>query len=105
MNRIDQTFARLGKTKTKALIGYLTAGFPARSSLSQLVPILERAGMDLLGIGVPFSDPIGDGPTIQYASEVALKNGVTLEWILRTVRSLRQAGVQIPLVLMSYCNP
>jgi tryptophan synthase alpha chain len=104
-NRIDRTFSRLKKRKDKALIGYLTAGFPSKPHFQKLVPLLERNGVDILEIGVPFSDPIADGPTIQHASEVALKNGVTLDWILNTVKTLRQGGVQLPLVFMSYCNP
>jgi tryptophan synthase alpha chain len=104
-NRIDQTFSQLKKRKGKALIGYLTAGFPTKPSFSKLVPLLEKNGVDILEIGVPFSDPIADGPTIQHASEVALKNGVTLDWILNSVRALRRAGVRLPLVFMSYCNP
>src|SRR5258706_16227289 len=104
-NRIDYLFSKLKQRKEKAFIGYLTAGFPTKPSFRQLVPLLERNGVDILEIGVPFSDPIADGPTIQYASEVALKNGVTLNWILNSVKALRHEGVRLPLVLMSYCNP
>src|SRR5216117_206750 len=105
MNRIDQALRRLKNEKRKALIGYVTAGFPSKGSLRILVPLLEQAGLDLLELGVPFSDPIADGPTIQHASEIALQNGVTLEWILQSVKTLRHVGVRIPLILMSYCNP
>jgi len=104
-NRIDQTFRRLKRQKRKALIGYITAGFPTKASVKTLVPLLEKAGLDLLEMGVPFSDPIADGPTIQYSSQVALKNGVTLKWILKSIADLRRQGVKIPIVLMSYCNP
>jgi tryptophan synthase alpha chain len=104
-NRIDQLFSKFKKRKEKALIGYLTAGFPSKPNFRQLVPLLEENGIDILEIGVPFSDPIADGPTIQYASEVALKNGVTLDWILNSVKTLRQEGIRLPLILMSYCNP
>jgi tryptophan synthase alpha chain len=104
-NRIDHLFAKLRKRKEKALIGYLTAGFPSKSSFRRLVPLLEQNGVDILEIGVPFSDPIADGPTIQYASEIALKNGVTLDWILNSVKALRQEGVRLPIIFMSYCNP
>src|SRR5690242_2398539 len=104
-NRIDQLFSELRMRKKKALIGYLTAGFPDKASFRRLVPLLERNGVDILEIGVPFSDPIADGPTIQYASEVALKNGVTLEWILNSVKALRRFGVRLPILFMSYCNP
>ena len=104
-NRIDLTFRRLKQARQKALIGYVTAGFPTKASLSKLVPLLEKSGMDLLELGVPFSDPIADGPTIQRASQIALTNGVTLDWVLRSVKDLRRKGVQFPLILMSYCNP
>ncbi len=104
-NRIDQTFARLKKVKRKALIGYITAGFPSKASLQKLVPLLELSGLDLLELGVPFSDPIADGPTIQHSSQIALEDGATLEWILRSVRELRQRGMKLPLIFMSYCNP
>ena len=66
---------------------------------------MAEAGLDLLEIGVPFSDPIADGPTIQYSSQVALKNGVTLEWILKSISDFRHLGVELPIILMSYCNP
>jgi len=104
-NRIDQTFQKLKKAKRKALIGYLTAGFPTKPSFQHLVPLLEQSGLDLLEVGVPFSDPIADGPTIQHASEVALRNGVTLEWILKSVKALRQRGIKLPIIFMSYVNP
>lgn len=105
MNRIDRTFARLRRSKRKALIGYVTAGFPTKSAFFKLVPLLERSGLDLLELGVPFSDPIADGPTIQRASERALRQGVTLSWILQAVSSLRRKGIRLPIILMSYANP
>jgi len=104
-NRIEKVFARLKNARRKALIGYLTAGFPAKSAFGKLVRVLENSGVDLLEVGVPFSDPIADGPTIQHASQVALKNGVTLDWILQSVKSLRRDGVELPIIMMSYCNP
>jgi tryptophan synthase alpha chain len=105
MNRIDSTFRQLKQAKRKALIGYITAGFPKKASFRTLVPLLERSGLDLLEVGIPFSDPIADGPTIQHASQVALANGVTLDWVLRSVRDLRKHGVRLPIIFMSYCNP
>src|ERR1019366_1800384 len=105
MNRIDQTFIRLKKSGQKALIGYMTAGFPDKRSFQTLVPLLEKSGIDLLEVGVPFSDPIADGPTIQQSSQAALAHGTTLAWILSSISQLRRRGVQIPLILMSYCNP
>jgi tryptophan synthase alpha chain len=105
LNRIDRTFSQLKRARRKALIGYITAGFPNKASFPKLVPLLEKAGLDLMEIGVPFSDPIADGPTIQHSSQMALANGVTLEWILNSVKALRERGIRLPLILMSYCNP
>src|ERR1035438_7191102 len=103
-NRIDRTFQTLRRSGRKALIGYVTAGFPGKSRFRRLIPMLERSGLDLLEIGVPFSDPIADGFTIQRASQLALRNGVTLDWVLNSVRALRNV-VQLPIILMSYSNP
>lgn len=103
-NRIDAAFARLKRRNEKALIGYVTAGFPTKAGFETLIPKLETAGLDLLEIGVPFSDPIADGPTIQKASQAALDRGVTLDWVLAATRRLR-AKVDLPFIYMSYCNP
>ncbi len=104
MNRIDQTFARLKRSHRKALIGYLTAGFPSKAIFINAVTRLEKAGLDFLEVGIPFSDPVADGPTIQLSSQKALQNGVTLSWTLKTVKTLRKK-VQIPILFMSYTNP
>src|ERR1700680_3706323 len=104
MNRIDQTLNRLRRSGKKALIGYVTAGFPTKKDFLDLIPLLEKSGLDLLEIGVPFSDPVADGATIQRSSQKALENGVTLPWVLQTVSRLR-ARVQLPILLMSYSNP
>ncbi len=105
MSRIAQTFARLRTAGRVALMPYLTVGFPERDSTLALVPALEAAGADLFELGVPFSDPLADGATIQRASERALANGVTLSFCLETVAALRTRGVQAPLLLMGYYNP
>lgn len=102
-NRIDATFARLNAKGEKALITYLMAGDPSLADTEALVLALERAGADLIELGVPFSDPIADGPVIQQAAERALRSGASLRKILQTVRALR-ARTQIPLVLMAYYN-
>jgi tryptophan synthase alpha chain len=102
-NRIDQTFAKLQAQGKKALITYIMAGDPSLQETETLVLELERAGADLIELGVPFSDPIADGPVIQQAAERALRSGTSLRRILQTVRSLR-ARTQIPLVLMTYYN-
>lgn len=104
MNRIDKKFKDLKSQGRKALIGYVTAGFPEKGSLRKLVPLLEHAGLNLLEVGVPFSDPIADGPTIQRSSQAALARGVTLSWILDEVKAIRRSS-SLPIILMSYCNP
>ncbi|MDD2408186.1 MAG: tryptophan synthase subunit alpha, partial [Tepidiphilus sp.] len=78
MNRIDCTFARLREQGRKALIPFVTAGFPSVETTQALLPALVRAGADLIELGIPFSDPMADGPTIQGASERALAQGMTL---------------------------
>jgi tryptophan synthase alpha chain len=102
-NRIDTTFARLKEKGEKALIAYIMAGDPSLHDTEELVLALERAGADSIELGVPFSDPIADGPVIQKAAERALRSGTTLRGILAAVDSLR-TSTDIPLVLMAYCN-
>lgn len=102
-NRITATFDRLRREGKKALIPYLMAGDPSLADTEALVLALEKVGADLIEIGVPFSDPIADGPVIQKAAERALRAGTTLRGILRTVRSLR-TRTQVPLILMTYYN-
>jgi tryptophan synthase alpha chain len=80
-------------------------GFPERDSVLELAPALEAAGADLFELGIPFSDPLADGATIQRASEKALANGVRLQDCLSTIASLRARGVQVPIVPMGYYNP
>jgi len=104
MNRIDLAFKQLKNRREKALIGYVTAGYPTVNKFERLLPLLENAGLDLLEIGIPFSDPIADGPTIQKASQTALENGVTMAWTLAATRRLR-AKMTIPFIYMTYCNP
>jgi len=103
MNRIDAAFARLKAAGEKALIAYIMAGDPSLRDTEGMVLALERAGADLIELGVPFSDPIADGPVIQKAAERALRSGTSLRKILDTVVSLRER-TQVPLVLMAYYN-
>lgn len=105
MSRIAETFARLKAAGRTALLPYAMIGFPERDSALELVPALEAAGADLFELGVPFSDPLADGATVQRASERALANGVRLSFCLETVAALRARGVAAPLVLMGYFNP
>lgn len=103
-SRIEQTFTALKQRNETALIPFITAGDPDLEKTLQLVLTLEKAGADLIELGMPFSDPMADGPTIQAASERALAGGTTLEQVLDLVTSVRQKS-QIPLVLMGYYNP
>jgi len=103
-NRIDTTFRRLRREKKAAFIPFLTVGYPGVKTSERLILACARAGADVIELGVPFSDPIADGPVIQMSSEAALANGVTLAGVLRLVRRLRRA-TQVPLAAMTYFNP
>ncbi len=105
MNRIDQTFAALREGGRAALMPYLPLGFPTPELALDLVFGVAEAGADLIELGVPFSDPLADGPVIQRATHIALKQGMTLARCLDVVREARQAGISIPLILMTYYNP
>jgi tryptophan synthase alpha chain len=104
MNRIDKKFLELKKNKKKALIVYLTAGDPSLKLNEQLILAFEKEGVDLMELGVPFSDPLADGPVIQEASRRALKKKVNLTKILALVKRVRKKS-EIPILLMSYINP
>jgi tryptophan synthase alpha chain len=104
MNRIQETMNRCFMQKEKALACFLTAGFPTPEELFPLVGAIERGGADIIELGMPFSDPLADGPIIQHSSQIALQQGVTLEWILSQVRLIRNRS-NIPIVLMGYLNP
>jgi len=101
--RLESTFERLRKRGEKALIAYLMAGDPGLAETEQLVLAMEQAGTDIIELGVPFSDPIADGPIIQQAAERALRNGISLRQILTLVKSLRNR-TEVPIVLMLYYN-
>ncbi|MGZ8257000.1 MAG: tryptophan synthase subunit alpha [Gallionella sp.] len=105
MNRIDRTFAALQKNNRKALIPFITAGDPATEMTVPLLHALVAAGADVLELGVPFSDPMADGPTIQRASERALNKGVSLRSVLEMVAVFRKQNTTTPVVLMGYGNP
>ena len=104
MNRIDKKFQELRDQGTKAFMPYLCAGDPNPELTSKLLLTLEEAGADLIELGVPFSDPIADGPTIQRASERALTHHISLQEILEMVATVR-TQTDIPIALMSYYNP
>ena len=103
-NRIENKFKELRARKKKAFIAFITAGDPNLKTTEELVVAFEKCGVDLVEIGVPFSDPLADGPTIQAASQRALQKKVTLKKILESVRKIRQRS-EIPIALMTYYNP
>lgn len=104
MSRITTTFQELRKAGRKALIPYIMSGDPSLASTKRFIAQLEDAGADIIELGVPFSDPLADGPTIQRAHERALQNGITLRRVLAFVKGIRRT-TQIPVVLMTYYNP
>jgi tryptophan synthase alpha chain len=102
--RISSLFSDCKAANRKAFIAYITGGDPTPEHTASLVLALERGGADLIELGVPFSDPIADGPVIQRASDRALRAGATLQGLLETVQEIRRHS-QIPLLLFSYLNP
>ncbi len=99
MNKIDQLFA---EKKKNILSVYFTAGYPKIDSLTHILPAIEDAGIDLVEIGMPFSDPLADGPVIQASSQRALDNGMTLDKLFKQLNSVE---FNIPVILMGYLNP
>jgi tryptophan synthase alpha chain len=104
-NRIDLCFARLAAQSRKALVPFITTGDPHPDWTVTIMQQLVAAGADLLELGIPFSDPMADGPVIQAASERAIHNGVSLRSVLDTVASFRELDDSTPVVLMGYMNP
>ena len=105
MSRIDACFARLRAQGRKALIPYVTAGDPFPDATVELMLAMARAGADVIELGVPFSDPMADGPVIQRAAERALAQGIGMPQVFDYVRRFREADAHTPLVLMGYANP
>jgi tryptophan synthase alpha chain len=105
MSRIQGRFEALAKAKRKALIPYITAGDPHPSLTVPLMRALVESGCDILELGVPFSDPMADGPVIQRSGERALKHGVGLSHVLSMVSEFRRQDGETPIVLMGYANP
>ncbi len=102
--RISRAFTRLKEKGKKALIAFVTAGDPDMSATQEIVSALEASGADIIELGIPFSDPMADGPTIQASSERALKKGATPEDVLDAVKKIRKTS-EIPIVLFGYYNP
>jgi tryptophan synthase alpha chain len=105
VSRITATFANLKKQGRKALIPYVTAGFPFADITPELMHGMVSAGADVIELGVPFSDPMADGPVVQKAGEKALALGVGMKQVLKMVRSFRTRDTKTPVVLMGYANP
>lgn len=102
MNRLEKLFER----KSQGLLSvYFTAGFPNLDDTGEIIAALSRRGVDMIEVGVPFSDPMADGPVIQHSSTVALRNGMRLSLLLDQVAQAREAAADTPLVLMGYMNP
>ena len=104
MSRISSRFEQLKREGRKALIAFITAGDPDLAFTEKLVPQMAAAGADIIELGIPFSDPMADGPTIQLSSERALGGGVNLKSILAAVKNIRH-GCDVPILLMGYYNP
>jgi len=101
-NRIIELFKQ---KPTEVLSVFYTAGFPKLTDTVVIAKALENAGADIIEIGIPFSDPVADGPTIQASNKVALDNGMTVELLLKQVKEIRSTGVTTPIILMGYLNP
>lgn len=104
MSRLTTQFSKLKTLKAKALVTFITAGDPDLLATEEMIYLLKEAGADVIELGVPFSDPMADGPTIQLSSERALASGTRLSAILEVIKRVRQKS-QIPIVLMGYLNP
>jgi len=104
MNRLNKKISELKRKKRKALVAFVTAGYPDIKSTEGFVKTFAENGVDIVELGVPFSDPIADGPTIQYSSEYALRKGINLNKILNSVKRMRRK-MNLPILLMSYLNP
>jgi len=105
MNRIDAAFEQLRSRGETALVPFLTIGDPDLATSVEIIQALEEAGADMIELGVPYSDPLADGPVIQRASERALKNKVSIVDCIQVAETARQAGVKLPFILFTYYNP
>ena len=103
-DRIRQAFEKAKDEGRIALVPYVTIDFPAPGITKDIVQSLVEAGVDVVELGMPFSDPLGDGPTIQASGHKALENGVTPKTCINTVKEIRKAGIDIPIVMMGYYN-
>ena len=104
MNRIEERLSQLKKEEKKAFITYITAGFPDYGKTKEIIKAEEQAGCDVIELGIPFSDPVADGPVIQQASYEAISGGATLEKTFVCMKQMRESGIQVPIVFMMYYN-
>ena len=104
MNRIEAKMKALQEKGEKAFITYITAGLPDLEGTKKLLKAQEKAGLDVVELGIPFSDPVADGPVIQDASYKAICNGINLKKVFVTVEELRKEGSELPIVFMMYYN-
>ncbi|QGQ96862.1 tryptophan synthase subunit alpha [Paenibacillus psychroresistens] len=105
MNRIDQTFAKLKSISKAALLPFLTIGDPNLATSVKIIHELEAAGADIIELGVPYSDPLADGPVIQESSQRALLNKITIMDCIQVAKTCREEGSQLPFILFTYYNP
>jgi len=104
-NRLLDKMQELKAKKQKAFCAFLTSGYPSLAKTAEYAEGFEKAGVDILEVGYPFSDPLADGPTIQFSSQQSLDRGITLDRVLKMVAGLRSRGLTIPAVFFSYYNP
>lgn len=105
MSRIDQTFARLRASNSKAFVAYLMGGDPDPATTLAVMKGMPAAGVDIIELGMPFTDPMADGPTIQAAGQRALEGGMTMDSVLDLIRAFRKDDTTTPIVMMGYYNP
>ena len=103
MNKINEVFAQKGERKLLSL--YFCAGAPKLDCTADVILAMQRRGIDFIEVGIPFSDPLADGPVIQTAATKALHNGMTLRKLFSQITAVRKEGVKLPLILMGYMNP
>ena len=104
MNRIEARLQEVQQKGEKAFITYMTAGLPDMKGMQEIVKETEQAGCDVLELGIPFSDPVADGPVIQAASYKAICQGVNIRAVFAAVKELRETGTKLPIVFMLYYN-
>src|ERR1044071_6190763 len=105
LEHINQSFLKARNEKRVAFLPFFTIGYPDLPTSLDMIEALAATGADAMELGIPFSDPLADGPTVQHSSQIALNNGIGVKDCIQAIRTLRQRGVKIPLILMGYVNP